>query len=252
VRGINIISQNPFEASAKVILSAKGPWEEKKYLRPTKGVHLFFPSFTAGHGYLLETTDRRVFFVLPYADKTLVGTTDTSDEESPDNVHTTDADEKYLIAEAARYFPEIKNLKVLGSYAGIRPLMKTDAKTNAKASRRDFLIESKPGYFHMVGGKLTTGRAFARRAIQTIISKNFKEKKFKEASWKFENISSDSFFMIKTLSDYFLRRTNIGYFAGADLEKTVMAQKDLLVQKLNLSEDQFHKQLKQLLKEAKG
>jgi hypothetical protein len=49
-----------------------------------------------------------------------------------------------------------------------------------------------------------------------------------------------------------LRRTNIGYFAGGDLEKIVLAQKNHLVQKLNLSEDQFNKQLEQLLKEAKG
>jgi len=249
---LNVFEQKSFEVSAKVVLSAKGPWEDKKYLHPTKGVHLFFQKFTGDHGYLLSATDKRVFFVLPYANQTLVGTTDTNYLGQPDQVKTEAVDEGYLIEEVARYFPIIKNLKILGSYAGIRPLMASSAKSNAKASRRDFLIESKPGYFHMVGGKLTTGRAFARRAIQAIISKNFKEKTYQASDWKFLIKKTEPFFMAKTLSDYFLRRTNVGYFAGDDLKKIVEAQKSELVQKLNLTEDQFQEQSRQLLKEARG
>lgn len=252
INGVSTIDQKPFNAVGKVILSAKGPWEDQKYLRPTKGVHLFFEKFTGDHGYLLPTNDHRVFFVLPYADKTLVGTTDTDYHGNPDQVKTDQIDEKYLLAEAGRYFPNIKNLKILGSYAGIRPLMRTDAKTNAKASRRDFLIEAQPDYFHMVGGKLTTGRAFARRTVQTIMAKNFKEKIFKRIDEKFAVKQADSFFMVKTLSDYFLRRTNMGYFAGAQLEEQVQAHKAELVKKLNLSEDQYQLQLKKLLQEAQG
>jgi glycerol-3-phosphate dehydrogenase len=178
--------QKAMTVSAKVVLSAKGPWEDKKYLRPTKGVHLFFEKFTGEHGYLLSATDDRVFFVLPYEDKTLVGTTDTNYLGSPDEVKTEEADRNYLIEQTGRYFKNIKNVKRLGDYAGIRPLMNSGAETNAKASRRDFLIESETGHYHMIGGKLTTGRAFATRAIKKILSNHFKDKKFQKISWGFE------------------------------------------------------------------
>jgi glycerol-3-phosphate dehydrogenase len=127
-----------------------------------------------------------VFFVLPYEDKTLVGTTDTNYLGSPDEVKTEEADRNYLIEQTGRYFKNIKNVKRLGDYAGIRPLMNSGAETNAKASRRDFLIESETGHYHMIGGKLTTGRAFATRAIKKILSNHFKDKKFQKISWGFE------------------------------------------------------------------
>src|SRR5262249_46688940 len=84
-----------FLVQAHQVVNAAGPWADAvrklagdgggSLLRPTKGVHLVAPGrcLTAGL-LLLHPRDGRVFFVLPWLGKTLLGTTDTDCGEGPD------------------------------------------------------------------------------------------------------------------------------------------------------------------------
>src|SRR5262249_60031617 len=88
-------------------------------LRPTKGVHLVAPGrgLTAAF-LLLHPDDGRVFFVLPWLGKTVIGTTDTEYDGSPDAVSVTPADVAYLLHGHNAYFgPELPPRALLASFA---------------------------------------------------------------------------------------------------------------------------------------
>ena len=49
-------------------------------LRPSKGVHVIVNKHLTDQALLLESKDKRLFFVIPWDNQTLVGTTDTEYE----------------------------------------------------------------------------------------------------------------------------------------------------------------------------
>jgi glycerol-3-phosphate dehydrogenase len=85
---------------ARQVLNATGPWVDavmrmadgpnEPVLQPTKGVHLIVPERkTKGALLLLHPADGRVFLVIPWMHKTVIGTTDTVTEEGPDSLTIT-------------------------------------------------------------------------------------------------------------------------------------------------------------------
>ena len=77
--------------SAKVTVSATGPWQAKG----TKGSHIIVPRPRVGNHSAVTMTspdDGRVMFVLPSGEQTLVGTTDIYTAETPDDVKASDAE----------------------------------------------------------------------------------------------------------------------------------------------------------------
>ena len=91
-----------------------------RLLRPTKGVHVLAPGrgLTAAF-LLLHPDDGRVFFVIPWLGKTLIGTTDTVCDEPPDAVSVTPADVDYLLRGHNHYFqPSLSPNDLLGSFVG--------------------------------------------------------------------------------------------------------------------------------------
>src|SRR5262249_43547159 len=91
---------------ARPVLNATGPWVDQvcrlagdsggPHLKPTKGVHLVAPDRGLASAFLLlHPADGRVFFVIPWLGKTLIGTTDTLDTGCPDVVPITSDDSAY-------------------------------------------------------------------------------------------------------------------------------------------------------------
>lgn len=162
-----------FPIRARQIVNAAGPWVDSvcrlagdagpPRLKPTKGVHIV----TAGRGLpaaflLLHPKDGRVFFVIPWLGKTLIGTTDTFGDETPDALHVTAGDVAYLL-EGHNYFfaPALAEVDVLGSFAGLRPLIASRPGEPSAMSREFALIESPSGLVSVAGGKYTTYRHMA-------------------------------------------------------------------------------------------
>jgi glycerol-3-phosphate dehydrogenase len=74
---------------ARILVNAAGPWVERvlhgvagqsgtAHMRLVKGSHIVVPRlFEGDHAYILQNTDRRVIFAIPYEHRfTLIGTTD--------------------------------------------------------------------------------------------------------------------------------------------------------------------------------
>jgi glycerol-3-phosphate dehydrogenase len=166
------------------VVNCGGPWGDEvarlegfdgRRLRPTKGVHVVVPRLPLQDALILPTgPDDRVFFVIPWGDRSLVGTTDTPFDGDPDGVEVSPADVAYLVDAAARYLPEqpLSGDVVSFAYAGLRPLI-APAKGGVSAgaiSRRHAVFESPPAFLTLLGGKYTTYRHMAEHAVDRLVA----------------------------------------------------------------------------------
>ncbi len=162
-----------FVVRAQQVLNATGPWGDavrqlagetgKPALAPTKGVHLVAPDRQLPAALLLlHPADGRVFFVIPWLGKTLLGTTDTETDEPPDRLRVTPDDERYLLEGYNHHFaPPLSPADVLGSFVGVRPLLRADSAAPSARSREYHLTTGPTGLLTVAGGKYTTYRHMA-------------------------------------------------------------------------------------------
>jgi glycerol-3-phosphate dehydrogenase len=176
-----------FEAAARVVLSATGPFTDTfltdgrgHRLRPTLGVHLVLDAARVPHEgralVLRSPRDNRLFFVLPAGARTVIGTTDT-DWPSPrppridDDIRARGEDVAYLLEAANHAFPSLCLTPddVLSTYAGLRPLLATGAHTPSETSREHEIARAADGLLVIAGGKLTTLRRMGEEAIDRVV-----------------------------------------------------------------------------------
>jgi glycerol-3-phosphate dehydrogenase len=173
VRARDQVGKSEFVIHSRQVLNATGPWVDEisrmagdssgPLLQPTKGVHLIVPKRNLPAALLLlHPADGRVFFVIPWMQKTLIGTTDTVTDEGPDALTVIPAEIDYLLAGFNHYFmPPLQPADVLGTFAGLRPLMRSRPGDPSSLSREYRIDESPSGLISVAGGKYTTYRRMA-------------------------------------------------------------------------------------------
>ncbi len=172
------------EAKARVVINATGPWSdevralagEPAILKPTKGIHVVIDStrLPVKHALMMSSPrDKRAVFCIPWGlGRTVVGTTDTFFDGSPDSLQPTKQDVEYLLETANSYFPaaELVSDDVLATWSGLRPLLKPeDESEGASAVSREHEIYDSPGFVTIAGGKLTTFRKMAAEVVDHAI-----------------------------------------------------------------------------------
>jgi glycerol-3-phosphate dehydrogenase len=172
------------EMSARVIVNAAGPWARRVLdlagvrtrvrLRLVQGSHIVVPRLYDGdHAFILQNDDRRVVFVYAYEGHTLVGTTDVEIGGEPESAGMRPEESAYLCRAASRYFErDVHPGDVLWSYCGVRTLV-DDGATAASRVTRDYMLELDGGaneapLLSVFGGKITTHRALAERAMDKL------------------------------------------------------------------------------------
>src|ERR1051325_2921541 len=95
------------EVRAHVVVNATGVWQNERdavehggRLRGSKGVHIAVPRERVENRdaiTMISSVDGRVMFCLPAGAQTIIGTTDTWTDESPEDVHASGADVDYLL-----------------------------------------------------------------------------------------------------------------------------------------------------------
>jgi glycerol-3-phosphate dehydrogenase len=175
------------EVRARALVNAGGPFvadvlnsklglNTKKSVRLVKGSHIVVPKlFESEQAFILQNTDKRIVFAIPYQGKfTLVGTTDIPVESVPDKKVTIDeAEIQYLCNVVNHFFKrEVTPADVVWTYSGVRPLF-DDGSTNASAVTRDYVfdLDGAPGQapvLSIFGGKITTFRKLAEHALDEL------------------------------------------------------------------------------------
>jgi glycerol-3-phosphate dehydrogenase len=119
---------------------------------------------------MFSSVDGRVMFCLPASTHTVIGTTDTWTEESPEDVHASAADVDYLLRSANSYFPAagLTPDDVVSAWAGIRPLVATRSNNPTAASREHSIVVDQSGVISVTGGKLTTYRSMAAEVVDLV------------------------------------------------------------------------------------
>jgi len=173
---------------ASVVVNASGPWSDDVRalangehaatrvagLRGSKGAHIAVPRDRIGNNAaltLLHPDDGRVLFVLPAGSHAIVGTTDTYTTSSPDDVHATRDDVRYLLDSANAFFPAalLGENDVVSAWAGIRPLLASSDVNPVNASREHAVVTSPEGLVSITGGKLTTYRVMAHDVVEAVV-----------------------------------------------------------------------------------
>jgi glycerol-3-phosphate dehydrogenase len=192
VRGVefdDLLGGGTYRAHAPVVLNAAGPWVDEvvaglspapeRMIGGTKGSHIVvapFPGAPTPALYVEARVDRRPFFIIPWNDLYLIGTTDLRYTGDLDRVTPDDAEIDYLLAETNRVLPhaQLTRADLLYAYAGVRPLAYQSEGAPARITRRHFMHEHAPqlaGFISIIGGKLTTYRELAEQAVNLIYQK---------------------------------------------------------------------------------
>jgi glycerol-3-phosphate dehydrogenase len=173
VRAVDHIGGRELRIRARQVLNATGPWSDAvrrlagdtdvARLQPTKGVHLIAPDRGLSAAFLLlHPDDGRVFFVIPWYGKTLLGTTDTEWDRPPEALSVTPQDIAYLKRGFNAHFsPPLEDRDVLGHFAGLRPLLASRPGAPSARSREFQVFASPSGLLTVAGGKYTTYRHMA-------------------------------------------------------------------------------------------
>lgn len=176
-----------FEIDASIVVSASGVWADQvagassSSIRPAKGVHITLPAELIGpHAgrsdvalVLPVAADGRSIFVVPWpgTGRAYVGTTDTDYDGPLDAPTCTATDIDYLLtAVNAALTTEIKSDDVVGSWAGLRPLVAGGPAggRTGDLSRRHRVTRTPEGLITITGGKLTTYRAMAEDTVDEV------------------------------------------------------------------------------------
>ncbi|HET8798644.1 MAG TPA: FAD-dependent oxidoreductase, partial [Thermoanaerobaculia bacterium] len=133
-----------------------------------RGTHIVLSRRVSDRGLLLQSTsDRRVFFALPWKETTLVGTTEVVQTEPLDTVRPHEEEIDYLVHRYNRYFREpIGRDDVQSAFAGVRPLV--GRATNPSAIGRDFRVVRDGNLINVFGGKMTTFMSLARKVAMRV------------------------------------------------------------------------------------
>ncbi len=160
-----------FEARARKLVDATGPWSHNGALRLVRGSHIILPRVTAG-GCAVAWFDEsgRIVFIMPWGESgelSLVGTTNVDHDGTPDDVRISADEMRYLLGVVKRLFPGADRTPI-AAYSALRPLLQDEAVSPTHASREHRIWNTPDGILRVAGGKYTTYRRMSEEAADLV------------------------------------------------------------------------------------
>lgn len=179
----DLITDKEIVVKARVTVMATGVWTDEMYksfgikpgykVRTSKGAHIVVPgdAIKSQSGVIIKT-DNSVLFIIPWAGKWIVGTTDTDYKDELAEPVATRADIDYIIHQANRVLePKLDKSQVIGAFAGLRPLISQEANAETADLSREHVVDHPvPGFVTIAGGKYTTYRVMSEDAVNEAAS----------------------------------------------------------------------------------
>ncbi|MFP5342510.1 MAG: glycerol-3-phosphate dehydrogenase/oxidase [Candidatus Limnocylindria bacterium] len=183
VRGLVVedrLSGATLEVRARSVVDATGVWAADAdhpfasptlRILPSRGAHLVVPRerIPASAGMTIRVPGKIIFFV-PWPDHWLIGTTDAPFEGPPDRPTAAAWEVDELLATVNQTFDVgLTRADVVGTYAGLRPLIAPSGGSTVKASREHRVTVEDNGIVRIGGGKYTTYRVMARDVVDAAL-----------------------------------------------------------------------------------
>ena len=186
VKGVKVtdnLSGKSYNIPAKLVINCAGPWADilldkarknmdNQILRRSEGIHFVTKKLVDKYIFTGETSNGKHFFLVPYRNHTLIGTTDKEYIGKPDDYKVTKKAITELLKDVNQSFGENKKIAykdILYAYGGLRPLVEDQTEDVYNASRKfEITGEKKNGIMGLItieGGKFTTSRLLAEKAI---------------------------------------------------------------------------------------
>jgi glycerol-3-phosphate dehydrogenase len=174
-----------FDVRAAKVIDATGVWSSRPKDRfapepgarpvvPSRGSHIVIrrDRLTAAGGMTLRIPGR-VVFIIPWPDHWIIGTTDHLDERAPERLSAPNADVDELLATVnAQTHLELSRSDIVGTYAGLRPLIGGSGDSTVKTSREHRVTTDATGLVRIGGGKYTTYRVMARDVVDAALGRD--------------------------------------------------------------------------------
>ena len=156
------------------IVNAAGPWASSLLaqcgigsayrLDLVRGSHIVIGGRLDRGCVLQAPGEKRILFVLPHGEHTLIGTTEVG-QSNPDDCAPSNEELDYLVGNYNRFFSSgLCRQGIVSSFAGIRPIVAS--KPDFSAASRESVIERQGKLINVFGGKWTTSRALADAVVK--------------------------------------------------------------------------------------
>ncbi|ORV12726.1 glycerol-3-phosphate dehydrogenase/oxidase [Mycobacterium celatum] len=178
-------SGESFDVSARAVVNAAGVWageiDPALKLRPSRGTHLVFDAETFGNPTAALTIPipgelNRFIFAMPeQLGRVYLGLTDEDAPGPIPDVPQPSSDEVDFLLQTVNTALEITldDSDVIGTYAGLRPLIDTGEGRTADVSRDHAIVESDSGVVSVIGGKLTEYRRMAQDVVDHAVAQRY-------------------------------------------------------------------------------
>jgi glycerol-3-phosphate dehydrogenase len=176
---VDALGEGQLVVRARCLVNAAGPWFDRvrglcedgapDLIQLTRGIHLVFhrARLPVTSSVVLRAPDGRSTFIVPRGRYSYVGTTDTMYAGAPEEPGVSEDDASYLLECLRSTFADPPSAsEVIGTWAGVRPLLRQEGKSPSEISRRDEIRVGPGPVVAIAGGKLTTYRRMAERVIE--------------------------------------------------------------------------------------
>ena len=186
IKGVKVVDETTgvtHNVKSKLVINCAGPWADilldkvkdvkgNQELRRSEGIHIVTKKLVEKHVYSGSTSIGKHFFLVPYRNHTLIGTTDKEYVGKPNDYKVTKKAVEELLADVNESFGENEKIKyedIIYTYGGLRPLVEDQTEDSYNSSRKyEITGEKKNGIEGLItveGGKFTTSRMLAEKAI---------------------------------------------------------------------------------------
>ncbi len=234
VKGVQVtdlLHQKQHQLNANLVINCAGPWADlvlnkikkpktHKQLRRSEGIHIITKKLVDKYIFSGATKTGKHYFIVPYRNHALIGTTDKEYIGHPNEWKVTKSAITELLDTVNESFgngEKIRYEDIVYAYGGLRPLVASEKEDTYNASRKyeltDLSADGIEGLIGVEGGKWTTSRGLA----EIVIDKAFKKL----------NITSKK------------SSTATNYVIGSEIENLATFTKEKQVQYPNYSEAQI-------------